>query len=87
MPMNIPPEGEMVPAPYFQILQAVIVEHPVIDPFAGSPFLIEVFVLFRIPWDAWMETKVCMVFDIDCAPIIPGGAFSSVRAEIDTPAF
>ena len=32
------PEGEMVPAPNHQVLQAVIIEHTVIDPFAGSPF-------------------------------------------------
>ena len=36
--------------------------------------------LFRIPWDPWPETEVCMVTDIDRAPIIPRGAFPGIRA-------
>lgn len=75
-----PPEREMVPAPYLQILQAVIIKYPVIDPLAGSPFLIEFLVLLRIPWDAWMETQVCMVLDVNRAAIAARGAFRFIWA-------
>lgn len=34
-----------------------------------------------------MEPQVGMVFDIDCAPIAPGGADSGKRAGADTPTF
>lgn len=81
------PEGEMVPASNHQVLQAVIIEHTVIDPFAGSPFLIKILILLRIPWEPGMETQVGMVFDIDCAPIIPRGAILRVRAGGNTSAF
>lgn len=80
-------EREMVPAPYHQMLQAVVIQHTVIEPFAGSPFLIEVPILLRIPWDPWVETEVRMVFDIDRAPIIPWGAFPGIRAGTDATAF
>ena len=50
-----PPEGEMIPAPYFQVLQAVIVKDAVVDTFAGSPFLIDLPVLFRVLRDAGLE--------------------------------
>lgn len=45
------PEREMVPAPHHQVLQAVIIQYTVIEPFTGGPFLIENLVLPRIPWD------------------------------------
>lgn len=39
------PEREMIPAPYHQMLQAVVIQHTVIEPFAGSSFLIKIPVL------------------------------------------
>ena len=33
------------PAPYHQMLQAVVIQHTVIEPFAGSSFLIKIPVL------------------------------------------
>ena len=34
-----------------------------------------------------MEAEVCMVFDIDRAPIIPWGAFPGIRTGTDASAF
>lgn len=81
------PERKMIPASYHQMLQTVVIEHTVIEPLAGCPLLIEVLVLLRIPWNPWMETEVCMVFDIDRASIVPRGTFLGIRAGADTPAF
>lgn len=39
------PEREMIPSPYFQMLQAVVIEDAVIYPFAGSTFTVDILVL------------------------------------------
>ena len=50
------PEGEMIPPPYFQMLQAVVIEDAVIYPFTGSTFIVDILVLLGIPWYTGLKT-------------------------------
>ena len=79
------PERKMISSAYFQMLQAVIIQHAVIDPFAGSTFTVDGFVLLGIPGDTGMKAQVSMVFYVDSPPITAGGTFYFIRARADTP--
>ena len=68
------------------MLQAIVIQHTVIDPFARSTFAVDGFVLFRIPGDAGMETQVSMVFYVDSASIAAGGTLFFIRTGADAPA-
>ena len=74
------PKRKMVPAPYLELLQAVVIEDAVIYPFAGGAFLVGVLVLLGIPGDAGMEAQVPMVLYVDSAAIAAWGAFRLVGA-------
>lgn len=50
------PEREMILAPYFQVLQAIIVQDAVIYPFTRGTLAIYFLVLFGTPGDAGSET-------------------------------
>ena len=78
------PERKMISSAYFQMLQAVIIQHAVIDPFAGSTFTVDGFVLLGIPGDTGMKAQVSMVFYVDSPPITAGGTFYFIRARADT---
>lgn len=77
----------MIPAPYFQVLQIIVVQNTVIYPLASSTFPVNIFVLFGIPRDTWMETQVTMFFDINRTTIAAGGTCFGIRTGIKTPAF
>lgn len=77
----------MIPAAYFQILQKIIVQNTVIDPLACRPFAVDLFVFFRIPGDAGMETQVAMVFYVDGASIASRGTCFFIGTGIYAPAF
>lgn len=81
------PEREMIFAPYQKLLQAVIIQDPVIDPLAGSTFSVNILELLGIPGDAWVETQVGMVLNIDSAAIAARGAGSLKGAGGNAPAF
>ena len=55
------------------MLQEVVVQDTVIDTLTGGPFTVYLPVFFGIPWDAGMETQVCVVFYINGASIAAGG--------------
>ena len=69
------PEGEMILSAYLKMLQAVIIQKTVIQPFACRPFFIKHPVFFGIPWDAGMETQIGVVLDIDSTSVICRGTF------------
>lgn len=81
------PEREMILAPYFQVLQAIIVQDAVIHPFARGTLSIYFLVLFGIPGDAGLETQVTMVLYINGATVVPRGTRFRVRAGVDASAF
>ena len=86
-PYEHSPKGKVVPAPYFQALQAVVIQHAVIDTFTCCPFAVYFPVFPGIPWNPWMEAEVAVVLYIDGAPIVSGGTFSSMGAGIYASAF
>lgn len=71
----------MIPAAYFQVLQAVVIENPVIDAFTGGTFIVNILILLRIPGNAWPETEVAFILYVDCAPIGAG----NIRRSKGTP--
>ena len=83
---NHSPKRKMVPAAYFQVLQAVVIQDTVIDPFTCSAFTVYCFILSRISGDTWMEAQAGMVFYVYSPPVTAGGAFCFIWAGADTPA-
>ena len=77
----------MIPAAYFQALQAIVIENPVVDAFTGGTLLVNILILLGIPGDARLETEVSFVLYVDRAPIAARGAFGGVRAFLNTAAF
>lgn len=77
----------MIPAPYFQILQTVVIKDTVIDTLTCGTFAVYLLIFLRIPWDAGMETEICVVLYVDSAPIRAGGTFFCMWAGTDTAAF
>ena len=86
-PYEHSPKRKVVPATYFQVLQAVVVEDAVIDTFARRPFAVYLPVFIRIPRDAGMEAEVTVILYIDGAPIVSGGTFFCMGAGIYAAAF
>ena len=68
------PKREMIFSPDLQMLQAVIIENPVIYPFTGSTIAVGFFVKIGISGDTAMETQLGMVFDINSPAITAPGA-------------
>ncbi len=81
------PEGKVVFSPYFQMLQAVVIEDAVIYPLTGSALTVNILVLLGTPWDTGMEAQVCMVLYVDGAPIAARGTFCGMRAFLDAATF
>lgn len=81
------PEREMILSPYFQMLQAVVVEDTVIDTLARRPLAVYLPVLIRIPRDAGMEAEVTVILYVDGATIVSGGTFFCMGAGIYAAAF
>ncbi len=73
------PEGKVVFSPYFQMLQAVVIEDTVIYPLTGSAFTVNILVLLGIPRYAGMETQVPVVLYVDGSPIAARGTFRGMR--------
>lgn len=59
------PEGKVVIAPDFEILQVVVVQDAVIHTFTGGTFTVDGFVLFTVPWNTGMKPEVGAVLYID----------------------
>ena len=76
----------MIPAAYFQTLQAIVIENPVVDAFTGGTLLVNILILLGIPGDARLETEVSFILYVDRAPIAARGTFGGVRAFLDTAA-
>ena len=81
------PGRKMVPSMYFQMLQAIVIQHPVIDPPTGSALTVNGFVLPRISRNAGMEAQAGMVFNVDSTPITAGRTFRFIWAGTDASAF
>ena len=77
----------MIPAAYFQALQAIVIEDPVIDAFTGGTFLVNILILLGIPGDARLETELSFILYVDRAPIAARGAFGGARAFLNMAAF
>ena len=77
----------MIPAPYFQVQQAVVVKDSVVDTFTGCAFAVYFPVFFGIPWDTWTETNTAVILDINGAAIAAGGTFFGMGAGIYASAF
>ena len=58
------PEGEMFYPPDLQVLETVVVQKTVIDPFASGPVPVDVLKQAGIPWYGRMEPEVAVFFDI-----------------------
>ena len=80
------PKRKMIPAAYFQILQAVIIQPPGVDALTCSTLAVYLPIRFGIPWDAGMETQVRMVFHVYRAPVRAWGTCRFICAGTDTPA-
>lgn len=70
----------MIPAAYFQALQAIVIENAVVDAFTGGTFLVNILILLGIPGDARLETEISFILYVDRAPIAAWGAFGGARA-------
>lgn len=81
------PERKMIFSPYFQMLQAVVVEDTVIDTLTGRTFAVYFLVFFGIPWNPGMETEVTVILYVDGAPIVSGRTFFCMGAGIYASAF
>lgn len=81
------PEREMIPSPYFQMLQAVVIEDAVIYPLTGSTFLVDILILLGIPWYTGLETQVCIILYVDSAPIAARGAGPFMGTFLNAAAF
>ncbi len=81
------PERKMVLSPYFQVLQAVVIEDTVIYPLTGSAFTVNVFVLLGIPRYTGQETQVAVVLYVNGATVAARGTFSGMRAFLNAAAF
>lgn len=77
----------MIPAPYFQVLQAVVVKDSVVDTFTGCAFAVYFPGFIGIPWDTGMETKFPIVLYVNSSAIAAGGTFFGMGAEIYASAF
>ena len=86
-PYEHSPKRKVVPAPYFQVLQAVVVQYAVVDTLTGCTFAVYFAVFFGIPWDPWMEAEVAVILYVDGAPVVSGGAFCGMGAGIYAAAF
>ena len=81
------PERKVVYAPYFQVLQAVVVQDSVISSFTGGTLTVYRFVFFGIPWNTGMETQVTVVLYVDGASITAGGTILFMRAGTNAATF
>ncbi len=81
------PKRKMVRAVYFQVLQAVVIEDPVVQALTSSALLVNIPILLGIPWDAWLEAQVPFVLYVDGAPIAARGALGGMGALLDPAAF
>ena len=77
----------MIPAPYFQVLEAVVVKDTVVDTLTGCAFTVSFSVFFGVPGDTWMETKIAIILYVNGAAIAAGGTFFSVGTGIYTATF
>ena len=81
------PKREMILSPDLQMLQTIIIEDTVVDPFTGSTLAVGFFIKVGIPGDTGMETQVGMVFDINSPAITALGTFLFIGAGINPAAF
>lgn len=86
-PYEHSPERNVIPAPYFQMLQAVVVQDAVVDTFTGCPFTVYFPVFFGIPWNPGMETEVAVIFYVNGASVAAGGTGSGIGTGINAAAF
>jgi hypothetical protein len=77
----------MIPAAYFQALQAIVIENAVVDAFTGGTLLVNILILLGIPGDTRLETEVSFILYVDCASIVARRAFGGVRAFLNTVTF
>ena len=66
------PEGKMADAANFQVLEPVIVQETVVDPFTSGTVLIDILELVGIPRDRRVEPEVPMVLDIGRPSVAAG---------------
>ena len=86
-PYEHSPKRKVIPAPYFQVLQAVVIQYAVVDTLTGCTFAVYFPVFFGIPWDPRMEAEVAVVLYVDGASVVSGGTFSGMGAGIYAAAF
>ncbi len=77
-PYEHSPKRKVVPAPYFQLLQAVVVQYAVVDTLTGCTFAVYFLVFFGISWNPRMEAEVAVILYVDGAFIFSGGTFSGM---------
>lgn len=78
---------KVIYVPYFQVLQTVVIQDPVIGAFAGGTLTVYRFVFFRVPWDTGMETQIAVIHFIDSVSVTAGGTILFMRARTNTFAF
>ena len=86
-PYEHSPKRKVVPAPYFQLLQAVVVQYAVVDTLTGCTFAVYFLVFFGISWNLWLEEEVAMILYVDGASIFSGGTFSGMGQKSMRPHF
>ncbi len=64
------------------IMKMVIIEYPVIDPFAGSAVIINLFIFLRAAWNRRIKPDVPFRFGVDASAVSRGRAFRLAGAGI-----
>ena len=77
----------MIPAPYYHVLQAVVVKDTVVDTFTGCALTVYFPVFFGIPWNPWAETELPIILYINGASIAARGTFFRMGTGIYAPTF
>lgn len=68
-------KGIAFPGMDAHIMQMVIIKHPVIYPFAGSPVVVNLLIFFRTSWHRGIEPDVPVRFCVNTAAIGGWGTF------------
>ena len=80
------PEREMVDAVYLQMLEAIVIQEPVVYPFTSGTVFVDILEQVGIPWYGGMKAEVSMLFDIYRPAIGARRAFGLMRACVQTAA-
>ena len=86
-PYEHSPKRKVIPAPYFQVLQAVVVQGAVVDTLTGCAFAVCFLVFLRISWNPGIETEVTVILYVDGASVAAWRTCPRIGTGINVAAF